>query len=249
MRMKVKDRSRPAVGLTSRQSVFLGKVLGLYREAQYPLHYSVIAEQLGLSPSATYDMLKLLEQRGMVKSQYVTPKVIGGPGRSTILFSPTAETTDLFSQVAGESHDEERWKDVSTRILANLRRGTESEYNDLLLELVDRITEAQSPQVHCAEVITALLMNLRETGNTFGRRSPVSQLLENRVSRMGMSILAGLALGLCLADPKAQQRLSGFHRHMRKYEESLGDLSPQNLTVLHRFTCDVWKALARSPEQ
>ncbi len=247
--MKATDQGKPAIALTFRQSAFLSKVLDVYREAQCPQHYSVIADQLGLSPSAAYDMLKILEQKGMVKSEYVNPRVTGGPGRSTILFSPTAETTDLFSRVAGESHHDEGWEDVKARILADLRRGVDSEHNDLLRELVDRIPEAQSPLVHCAEVITALLITLRETGHTFGRRSPVGQLLETRVSRMGMSILAGLALGLCLAHRRVQQRLSGFHRHMRRYEESLGELSPENLTLLHRFTCDVWKALARSPEQ
>ncbi|MFU8796399.1 MAG: LexA family protein [Dehalococcoidia bacterium] len=247
--MKVISQSKPAAELTYRQSAFLAKVLDVYREAQRPLHYSVIAEQLGLSPSTAYDILKLLEQKGMVKSEYVTPKPTGGPGRSIILFSPTAKTTYLFSRVAGENHNDEQWEDVKAGILASLRRGTDSECNDLLHELVTRMPEAQSPLVHCAEVITALLITLRETRHTFGRRSPVSQLLGTRMSRMGMSMLAGLALGLCLADRRVQQRLSGFHQHMRRYEESLGELSPENLTLLHRFTWDVWKALKRSPEQ
>ena len=72
--MKATDQSKPAVALTFRQSAFAGKVLDVYREAKPPLHYSAIAEQPGLSLSAAYDMLRLSEQKGMVKSQYVTPK-------------------------------------------------------------------------------------------------------------------------------------------------------------------------------
>jgi len=239
------NQSKPTVELTFRQKAFLGKILDVYREMQGPFHYSVIAERLGLSPSTAYDMLKLLEQKGMVASEYATPKATAGPGRSSVLFSPTAKTTELFSRLAGDSHDDEQWEDVKARILASLREGKASEYNGLLRELLARMPEPKSSLVHCAEVITVLLLTLRETKHTFGRRSPVSQLLGTRVSRMGMSILAGLALGLCLADRGVQQRLSGFQQHMRKYEKSLGELSPENLRLLHRFTWDVWKALKR----
>jgi len=243
------NQSKPTVELTFRQKAFLGKILDVYQEMQGSFHYSVIAERLGLSPSTAYDMLKLLEQKGMVSSQYATPKVTSGPGRSSVLFSPTAKTTELFSRLAGESQEQEEWEDVKARILASLREGKASEYNGLLRELLARMPEPKSSLVHCAEVITALLLTLRETKHTFGRRSPVSQLLGTRVSRMGMSILAGLALGLCLADRGVQHRLSGFQQHMRKYEKSLGELSPENLRLLHRFTWDVWKALKRVPGQ
>jgi len=76
--------------LTFRQKAFLSKVLDAYREMQKPVHYSLIAKKLGLSNSAAYDMLRLLEQKGMVISEYDTPKETSGPGRSNVRFVPTA---------------------------------------------------------------------------------------------------------------------------------------------------------------
>lgn len=248
-RKRVLNQSKRAVELTIRQKAFLYKLLDVCQEMQTPLHYSVIAERLGVSSSTAYDMLRLLEQKGMVSSEYATPKATSGPGRSSIHFAPTAKAIDLVFRLSGENEEQEGWKDIKAHILAGISQGKAAEYNDLFRELLTLIPEAKSALVYCAEVITALLITLRETRNKFGRRSPVSRLLGTNVTKLGMSILAGLAFGLCLADREVQERLSGFQQHMKKYEKSLGDLSPENLIVLHRFTGDVWKALKGLPGQ
>jgi DNA-binding MarR family transcriptional regulator len=239
------------VELTFRQKVFLNKLLDLYHEIREPVHYSVLAERLGLSSSTAYDMLRLLEQKGMVGTEYATPKVTSGPGRSSILFFPTAEAIELFSRLAGENQEqEEEWEDVKARILLSLhQRKASDDYQGLLRELLVRIPEARSPLVRCAEVITALLLSLRETKHTFGRRSPVSMLLGAPVGSLGMSTLAGLALGLCLADKKAQHLLGNFQKNTKRYEASLQELSPESLKTLHRFTRDVWNMLKRVPQR
>ena len=235
--------------LTFRQKVFLNKLLDLYHEMREPVHYSLVAERLGLSSSTAYDMLRLLEQKGMVGSEYATPKVTSGPGRSSILFFPTAEAIELFFCLAGENQEQEEWEDVKARILLSLHQGKASGYQGLLRELLVRIPEARSPLVRCAEVLTALLLSLRETKHTFGRRSPVSMFLGAPVGSLGMSTLAGLALGLCLADKKAQHLLGNFQKNTKRYEASLQELSPESLKTLHRFTRDVWNMLKRVPQR
>jgi len=233
--------------LTFRQKTFLSKLLDLYHEMREPVHYSLVAERLGLSSSTAYDMLRLLEQKGMVSSEYATPKETPGPGRSNILFFPTAEAIDLFSRLAGESQEQEEWEDIKAHILLSLREGKASEHQALLREVLVRIPEARSPLARCGEVITALLLSLREAKHTFGERSPVSMLLEAPVSKLGMSILAGLVLGLSLADRKVQWLLGDFQKYTEKYEASLQELSPQSLTTLHRFARDVLHILKTAP--
>jgi DNA-binding MarR family transcriptional regulator len=233
--------------VTFRQKSFLNKLLDLYHEMREPVHYSLVAERLGLSGSTAYDMLRLLEQKGMVGSEYATPKAISGPGRSNILFFPTAETMELFSHLAGESQEQEEWEEVKAHILLSLRKGKASDYQDLLRELLARIPEARSPLVRCAEVITALLLSLRETKHKLGEQSPVSMLLGSPVTKLGMSILAGLTLGLCLADQKVRWLLGDFRKYTEKYESSLQELSPESLTTLHRFARDVSRILKRAP--
>ena len=229
--------------LTFRQKAFLSKLLDIYREMQEPVHYSVIARHLGLNNSTAYDMLRLLEQKGMVISQYDTPKETSGPGRSNIRFVPTAEATELFSHLAGDIREQEEWDDVKARILTNLSQGKADDYQEVLDELLAKIPEPRSSLVRCAEVITALLLNLREARQELTEQSSVDNILKSPASKLRMSILAGLILGLSQADHRAQQLLGIYQEYAEKYEASLQDLSRDSLLKLHRFTRDVWKIL------
>jgi len=244
---KATERDSFPVKLTFRQKVFLSRLLDVYHEMQEPIHYSVVAKRMGLSNSTAYDMLRLLEQKGMVTSQYATPKATTGPGRSNILFSPAAKGVELLSKLAGESQQQEEWADIKARILAGLEQGKASGYKDLLRELLARVHEARSPLVRCAEFITALLLSLREAKHELAEQSSVGMLLSAPASKLRMSILAGLILGLSLADIKARWLLRDFSKYTEKYEASLQELSKENLLILHQFTRGVWNSLKKVP--
>jgi len=229
--------------LTFRQKAFLSKLLDAYREMQEPVHYSVIAKRLGLNNSTAYDMLRLLEQKGMVISEYGTPKENAGPGRSNIRFVPTAETIELFSHLAGDIREQEGWEDVKARILTRLSQGKADSYQDIINELLAKIPEPRSSLVRCAEVMTALLLNLRESKQELTEQSSVDSLLKASTSKLRMSILAGLILGLSYADQRAPRLLGIYQEYTEKYEASLQELSRDSLLKLHRFTRDVWDIL------
>jgi len=229
--------------LTFRQKAFLSKLLDVYREMQEPVHYSVIAKHLGLNNSTAYDMLRLLEQKGMLISQYDTPKETPGPGRSNIRFVPTTETIELFSHLAGDVREQENWEDVKARILTGLSQGKADSYQDILNELLAKMPEPRSSLVQCAEVITALLLNLREVRQEFTEQKSVDNLLKAPASKLRMSILVGLILGLSHADRGAQRFLGIYQEYAEKYEASLQELSRDSLLKLHRFTRDVWHIL------
>ena len=54
--------------LTRRQEEFVVNLIDLNRELDGPIHYSTLAERLGVSPFTAYDMLCVLEEKGMVIS-------------------------------------------------------------------------------------------------------------------------------------------------------------------------------------
>jgi len=147
-------------GLTLRQKAFLAKFLDVYRERQEPIHYSAVAQRLGVNNSTAYDMLRLLEGKGMVSSHYATPKATAGPGRSSILFSPTLRATE--SHPAGDSRGHEKWEEFKARLLEGLNRETVDEYQAVLDELLAKIAELRSSLEQYAEFTNALLLNLRE---------------------------------------------------------------------------------------
>jgi energy-coupling factor transport system substrate-specific component len=147
-------------GLTLRQKAFLAKFLDIYQEKQEPVHYSLIAQRLGLNNSTAYDMLRVLQRKGMVASHYATPKATAGPGRSNVLFSPTAMATN--PRLAAESRAHERWEDFKARLLAGLSRENSDDYQAVLKELLAKIAELRSSLEQYADFTTTLLLNLRE---------------------------------------------------------------------------------------
>ena len=56
--------------LTHRQETFDQSLLDLYRALNDPIHYSDLANRIGVSPFTTYGLLRLLEKKGWVISQY-----------------------------------------------------------------------------------------------------------------------------------------------------------------------------------
>ncbi len=85
--------------LTRRQEAFMRKLLDVYREAQEPVHYSVLAGRLGVSPFTAYDMLRLLEEKGLVSSDYSRGTRKSGPGRSEVFFLPTPLAHRLVAEM------------------------------------------------------------------------------------------------------------------------------------------------------
>jgi energy-coupling factor transport system substrate-specific component len=229
--------------LTFRQKVFLSKLLDHYRERKEPIHYSDIAKRLGLNNSTAYDMLKLLEKKGMVTSEYGIPKEVAGPGRSSIRFVPTAEAIEIISHLADGIQEQDEWEDVKARIFTNLSRGKADNYQEILDEMLARIPEPRSPLVRCAEIITVLLLNLRGARQELTRPSSIDNILKAPANKLRMSILAGLILGLSHANRRMRRLLGIYEEYAEKYEASLKELNRDNLSKLHQFTRDVWDIL------
>jgi len=149
------------VKLTGRQREFLNRFLDLYRGTKQPIHYTQLAEKVGVSKLTAYDMLRLLEERGLVASEYILSKE-GGPGRSSIVFYPTEKAANRMAQLAGVDWDKEEWERAKERILQALREVKDADYQNFLDQILLRIPERKSPMLYVAEVITAVILNLNQ---------------------------------------------------------------------------------------
>lgn len=227
--------------LTGRQRDFLKKFLDLYREAEHPLHYAELADKVGVSKVTAYDMLRLLEERGLVTSEYVLPER-GGPGRSSIVFAPTEKAATVMAQLAGERWDTTEWDEVKERILVALRESKDTGYEDLLEEILLRIPERKSPMLYAAEMITAILLNLHQ----LREEAKASSLLENLRTlgwpgELGLNALAGITLGLTMVE-KANRRITTLLlSYAQKYQNHLAKLSTENKRKLSEFAQEVMR--------
>lgn len=222
--------------LTPRQRAVLDKLLDLYREHQGPVHYSLVAEKLGVNKFSAYDMLKLLEKKGMAHSDYILAAEHAGPGRSMIVFYPTKQATSSVSQPTGDIHINEEWRQVKERILQRLRESKSSNYRDLLNEILVRIPERKSPLIYCAEMVTALLLNLNRVKEKASGMNPFRALSSlGSTGEAGLGALAGLSLGSTLTEKTDTSLRDKLLSYTKRYQAYLLNLSEEAKTSLSDF--------------
>ena len=228
--------------LTRRQKQFLSHVLDIYQEAKGPIHYVGLAKHLNIGKVTAYEMLRLLEKRGLVESEFYLPSGNRGPGRSEVFFRPTKEAIRLFEQLSGNSADIEEWEIVKQRILKELQDGKAGGYETLLNDLLVRIPEQRSPSIFMTEMITAIIITINSI-----KKAAEDKGLIDRMSRIGLPgelgliALGGIGAALSLVED-ANLSLSTFLlKQSEKYQEMLTQLSEEKRKQMIDFTQDVIK--------
>jgi DNA-binding MarR family transcriptional regulator len=218
--------------LTRRQQDFLRNLLDLYHETKQPIHYTRVAESLGVNRFSAYDMLKLLEQKGYVHSEYVLAQSHSGPGRSSIAFLPTPKARAAVRLFAGQANPNAEWQAVRERILKRLR---ERDLNDdsLLTELITHVPSVASPVEFCAEAATALILNLNALtlrARDFNPRRALAALAPS--GHIGLGALAGLSIGSALTQELDRAVLERLLSLTRRFQADLATLSDEHLRNL-----------------
>lgn len=228
--------------LTGRQKMFLSRFLDLYEKTRESLHYTAVAERLGVGKITAYDMLRLLEGKGLVTSDYLLPKGGHRPGRSTIVFHPTEKATALMAQLAGEAWDREEWETVKGRILQALREGKGTDYDELLNDILLRIPQRKSPMLYMAEMITAVILSLyqlREEATDTGLFEKLRAL--GMPEEVGLSAMAGLTLGLSLVERANRRLTTMLLSYTQRYQDYLTKLGTEHKKRLSDFAQEVMK--------
>jgi hypothetical protein len=238
--------------LTARQQAFLDKLLELYREHKGPVHYSDVAERLGVNRFSAYDMLKVLEKKGFASSSYTlrsaAPAAVGhpGPGRSMVVFAPTSLAAIVLSRAGEDVQLGEDWQRARARVLHVLRNARGANPREALNDALARLPEASAPLTFCTEMIGALLLNMQRAGQRAGGLNPFRALSALRSSdAAGLETLAGLSLGATLsADDEASPTLTRrLLDHVRRYQTNLSRLSEEARSALIQFLEEALEAL------
>jgi DNA-binding PadR family transcriptional regulator len=226
--------------LTGRQQAFLRDFLDLYQEEEDSLHYTAVAERLGIGRITAYDMLRLLEEKGLVSSEYIMPR--SGPGRSTIVFRPTEQGEALMRQLAGETWDRQEWESMKARILKALQTRAGEDHEPLLEDILTRLPERKNPLVYTAEMVTAVLLSLRQVRETVPSSRLWEQLRDLGLpEEMGLNALGGVAVGLSLVEQANRRLTLKLLAYTRQYQDYLADLSAESRRRLSEFTAEVMR--------
>lgn len=215
--------------LTRRQETFVHRLLDLYRELNGPIHYSALAERIGVSPFTAYDMLRLLEEKGLVTSQYRLDSdkpVLGAPKW-------------FFCQRSAPTSCSLNWLEMLTKATGKISRHKSwrrFEGEDLMTMFWQRKILARVPPDvpdvlrYCIEVMTIVILRL---GKGTGRRvlaEHLPQIIEwkGTVTRSGLMLLGGFTLGLLANESNSDVEWNKlFLEHIRRYQSLVMDMEPR----------------------
>ncbi len=229
--------------LTPRQQMFLDKLFELYR-AKGPVHYSVVASEVGVNKFSAYDMLKVLEDKGVAASDYVLNDEQNGPGRSQVVFYPTHQAAQFLTQLREEMLYNGDWQLLKENLLQRLEEARHSDRIEAVREALSNLPDTTIPLNYCAEMISVLILNMERVRDDNLRPALDTVITKGQV---GLGALAGLSLASALANKTDDITLTEkFLTHTKRFQNQLTNMSEESVAKLSSFVNDAINVLNRA---
>jgi DNA-binding Lrp family transcriptional regulator len=233
--------------LTRRQEEFVVNLIELNRELDGPIHYSTLAERLGVSPFTAYDMLCVLEEKGMVSSKYQRAAGKSGPGRAERLFCPVLPKATGEAKLAVKNETAELDEVELKRFLMKKLRSGDIPNKDAAEAILARIPRENPGEVgYCMEVMTIMALRLRESKGQEKLLEILPQLLpgEEENVRANLTLLGGIAFGLLVQEDGSSREWSQMLlEHVRQYQEFVVTMTAVQLRRLAELLIVIFKPL------
>jgi DNA-binding MarR family transcriptional regulator len=232
--------------LTRRQETFIRKLLDLYHEAEGPIHYSALADHVGVSKITAYDMLRHLEEKGYITSHYQLEDEKTGPGRSKVVFSPTELAHSMLAQMVGPLEGAD-WEKVKEKVINRISPGEIPDV-DLKKGLFDRILDEENDDIrYCIEVMTVLVFRMQKSKQRqfFIETLPLILPPNEMSNRSSLIMIGGFALGL-LADESAQDQVwsQELIDHVKQVQTIVAGMDEDSCRHLATSLSDIFTSLS-----
>ena len=214
------------MALTRRRRDFLAVVVRLYQDSEQPVHYTRVAEALGVSRWTAYDLLRHLERGGYLEALYETGRDEKGPGRTLIYYRPTPQALEELEKSAADD-----WSVLRQRLL-RLLEDKKKAAQEAVAEILQELPEIQERLARAACNIAVLLAQLEEIGGR-GRRALAAAVARARKPEEGLSLFAGAVMGSLL---RVRGVVSGpVGECVRRLQSQLAELEPREAFFLAKF--------------
>ena len=219
------------MGLTRRRREVLRRLVALSREAGGPVHYTALAERLGVSKWAAYEVLRALEAEGYVRSSYGGKR--GRAGRPEVLFEPTGRGIEAVEPRPLPDRVRAEWAKLKGRILRRLSEGGRN-YLDMLRE-ARRQREALP---FCACVLGALVAGASAKGGSV--LDQVANFLRQGREEWALFVAAGMLV--------AATARRGLSRLLARFQEGVERVGAEGRRALLEFLSEAVKAVREGSE-
>lgn len=239
--------------ITRRQEEFIAKLIDLSDEFKGPIHYSILADRLSVSPFTAYDMLCVLEEKGLVTSEYHLPAGKSGPGRAERLFYPGKSIEEHKEKLAHKYGGQNPGKEEFKKFVLTAFQSGELEDKKLGEEILLRVTDIEHGDIaFCVETMTIVILRLQRSS---GRRMLLDYMPDimpdNNTTCENLSFMGGFALGiLAQENSKDEEWIQQLFIHIQQYQNIVKGLNPQECDQLAQALSEVCTRLSEDiPEE
>jgi len=185
--------------ITTRQKEFLKVLIDLYKQKASPIHYSEVAQKLGVSKWTAYDMLQLLHKEGLLEVEYLIPESDNYRwerlGRSTITFFPTKKgyTISNLSQrnLPAKIYELNKLKNDIIKKFEEIK----GKFN--LKDLFQEALQSKSPLIFCACVLLILILLIKKITEGIAEIKLLSQVIPLDATNTYIELALIVFIGMC----------------------------------------------------
>ena len=219
--------------LTNRRKQFLEQVVHMYSQTKKPIHYSDIANSIGVSKWTAYDVLKELEKNDFLERTYTVNQ--NETGRSIVVYVPTDKSKNLFEQQRHNISNEEEWKQIKSEVLTFINQTNESEKP--IEPLLIKLSKVELKVELCAYFIGVLLVHLNRQGHTV-KELTINLINVSKTPTIQLSTFVGAVIGMIIES--ASEEISPEMVNIVKlFMKTLEELNEQELQYLIDFLSEV----------
>ncbi len=188
--------------ITSRQKEFLKVLIDSYRQKGSSIHYSEVAQKLGVSKWTAYDMLQLLKKEGFLGVEYIIPESDSYKwsklGRSTITFYPTKKGYAI-------SPFTKKGLPAKVAELNKLKEEITKKFDEFkgklnIKHLLKEALQSKSPLIFCACLLLVLILLVKKITEGLAEIKLISQIMPptttNTYAELALIVFAGMCLGV-----------------------------------------------------
>ncbi|MBC7320946.1 hypothetical protein H5T89_09900 [bacterium] len=227
------------MGITERRIEFIRALDELYRKYNKPVHYSQVAEKLGVSKWTAYDLLTALKDEGYVECVYTLNE---RGGRSTLAFKVTPKGEELISI--------EKRKENLSKVIEELKKRLSTlsrlSVNDILQTGLKDVSTVKSPILKALNITAILFIISQKLAINWDNISSTYKTLSASIDpQSGLLGLTALIIGVIIAKAGLNKYNSIIDSKidslLNRYKELLNELSNSDKEVLFNITKEIYR--------
>lgn len=224
------------MAVTRRQMEFLRIIKDVCDTTKFPVHYERVAELMGISKWSAYEMLKVLEEKGLLTSQYLIEQDKKYPGRARVVFEPTQIAARILAgEAVPEAVKPGREIDVlKARIISCYDKNARTSPAELVEQMKNEMPSIENPLLFCAYMLAILILHLHCMSQI--RVSRLKELTSELVQgEMGLAMFVGAAIGIIAKTATPIHILSHITESLPAFQRNLARLNQIDQARLKEF--------------